>query len=123
MTINKVILAYSGGLDTSVCVRYLQKLNNLDVVTLTVDCGQDEDFANLEQKAISLGAVKHIHIDAKKEFAASYISPSIRANGLYQGKYPLATALARPLISYKARRYCASGTCQGCCPWLYRKGK
>ena len=66
MTINKVILAYSGGLDTSVCVRYLQKLNNLDVVTLTVDCGQDEDFANLEQKAISLGAVKHIHIDEKK---------------------------------------------------------
>lgn len=101
MTINKVILAYSGGLDTSVCVRYLQKLNNLDVVTLTVDCGQDEDFANLEQKAISLGAVKHIHIDAKKEFAASYILPSIRANGLYQGKYPLATALARPLIATK----------------------
>ncbi len=101
MTINKVILAYSGGLDTSVCVRYLQKLNNLDVVTLTVDCGQDEDFANLEQKAISLGAVKHIHIDAKKEFAPSYISPSIRANGLYQGKYPLATALARPLIATK----------------------
>ena len=118
MAINKVILAYSGGLDTSVCVRYLQKLNNLDVITLTVDCGQDEDFANLEQKAMSLGAVKHIHIDAKKEFAASYISPSIRANGLYQGKYPLATALARPLNSDKACRYCASGTRQGCCPWL-----
>src|ERR1051325_3849337 len=101
MAINKVILAYSGGLDTSVCVRYLQKLNNLDVVTLTIDLGQDEDFANLEQKAMSLGATKHIHIDAKKDFAKSYISPSIQANGLYQGKYPLATALARPLIATK----------------------
>ena len=101
MAINKVILAYSGGLDTSVCVRYLQKLNNLDVVTLTIDLGQDEDFANLEQKAMSLGATKHIHIDAKNDFAKSYISPSIQANGLYQGKYPLATALARPLIATK----------------------
>jgi argininosuccinate synthase len=101
MAINKVILAYSGGLDTSVCVRYLQKLNNLDVVTLTIDLGQDEDFANLEQKAMSLGATKHIHIDEKKDFAKSYISPSIQANGLYQGKYPLATALARPLIATK----------------------
>lgn len=101
MAINKVILAYSGGLDTSVCVRYLQKLNNLDVVTLTIDLGQDEDFANLEQKAMSLGATKHIHIDAKKDFAKNYISPSIQANGLYQGKYPLATALARPLIATK----------------------
>ena len=101
MTTDKVILAYSGGLDTSVCVRYLQKLHNLDVITLTVDCGQDEEITNLEQKAISLGAIKHIHIDAKEEFATNYISPSIRANGLYQGKYPLATALARPLIASK----------------------
>lgn len=82
-------------------MRYLQKLNNLDVVTLTIDLGQDEDFANLEQKAMSLGATKHIHIDAKEDFAKSYISPSIQANGLYQGKYPLATALARPLIATK----------------------
>jgi argininosuccinate synthase len=82
-------------------VRYLQKLHNLDVITLTVDCGQDEEITNLERKAISLGAVKHIHIDAKEEFATNYISPSIRANGLYQGKYPLATALARPLIASK----------------------
>lgn len=101
MADNKVILAYSGGLDTSVCVRYLQKQNKLDVITLTVDCGQDEDFAELEQRAMSLGAVKHIHIDAKKEFATDYISRSIRANGLYQGKYPLATALSRPLIATK----------------------
>src|SRR5215467_6360110 len=101
MTTDKVILAYSGGLDTSVCVRYLQKLHNLDVITLTVDCGQDEEITNLERKAISLGAVKHVHIDAKEEFATNYISSSIRANGLYQGKYPLATALARPLIASK----------------------
>lgn len=79
----------------------MQKLNKLDVITLTIDCGQNEDFAGLEQRSMSLGAIKHIHIDAKEEFAADYISPSIRANGLYQGKYPLATALARPLIATK----------------------
>jgi argininosuccinate synthase len=101
MANNRVVLAYSGGLDTSVCVRYLQKLNKLDVITLTIDCGQNEDFTGLEQRSMSLGAIKHIHIDAKEEFAADYISPSIRANGLYQGKYPLATALARPLIATK----------------------
>ncbi len=118
MTTDKVILAYSGGLDTSVCVRYLQKLHNLDVITLTVDCGQDEEITNLERKAISLGAVKHVHIDAKEEFATNYISSSIRANGLYQGKYPLATALARPLIASKlvdlAREEGAKTVAHGC---------
>jgi argininosuccinate synthase len=98
----KVILAYSGGLDTSVCIRYLQKMHRLDVVTLTVDCGQDDDFVEIEQKAKSIGAIKHIYIDAKEEFASNYILPCIRANGLYEGKYPLATALTRPLIAAKA---------------------
>jgi argininosuccinate synthase len=98
----KVVLAFSGGLDTSVCVRYLQIIHKVDVITLTVDCGQNEDFQEVEIKAKTIGAVKHIYIDAREDFAKNYVIPSIKANGLYQGKYPLATALARPLIATKA---------------------
>ena len=98
----KVVLAYSGGLDTSVCIRYLQTLHKLDVITVTVDCGQEDDFNEIEKKAKAIGAIKHVYFDAQEEFAGDYIVPSIKANGLYQGKYPLATALARPLIAAKA---------------------
>lgn len=98
---NKVVLAYSGGLDTSVCIRYLQTLHKMDVITVTVDCGQDDDFVEIERRAKAIGAIKHVYIDAKDEFARDYVIPSIKANGLYQGKYPLATALARPLIAAK----------------------
>ncbi len=97
----KVVLAYSGGLDTSVCIRYLQKLHKMDVVTATVDCGQDDNFDEIARRSKAVGAVKHIYVDAKEEFASDYIVPSIKANGMYQGKYPLATALARPLIAAK----------------------
>ncbi len=102
MSNGKVVLAYSGGLDTSVCVRYLQMLNKLDVITVTVDCGQEDDFKEIEKKSKAMGAVKHVYIDAREEFARDYVAPSIKANGLYQNKYPLATALARPLIAAKA---------------------
>ncbi len=98
MAKEKVVLAFSGGLDTSVCVRYLQILHKVDVITLTVDCGQNEDFEAVQSKAKTIGALKHIYIDAREDFATEYVIPSIKANGLYQGKYPLATALARPLI-------------------------
>jgi argininosuccinate synthase len=99
---DKVVLAYSGGLDTSVCIRYLQTLHKLDVITVTVNCGQEDDFKEIEKKAEAIGAIKHVYIDAREEFARDYVVPSIKANGLYQGKYPLATALARPLIAAKA---------------------
>lgn len=114
----KVVLAYSGGLDTSVCIRYLQKLHKLDVITVTVDCGQDDDFKEIERRAKAIGAIKHVYIDARDEFATDYIAPSIKANGLYQGKYPLATALARPLIAAKAvdvaNREGATAIAHGC---------
>src|SRR5919205_3981788 len=102
MVNDKAVLAYSGGLDTSVCIRYLQKLYHFDVITVTVDCGQNDDFKEIEKKARAIGAIKHIYVDAKEEFARDYVFPSIKANGLYQSKYPLATALARPLIAAKA---------------------
>src|SRR5437867_7539225 len=96
MSKKKVVLAFSGGLDTSVCVKYLQNNHKMDVITATVDCGQDDDFDEIRKKSKILGAIKHINIDAKKEFAEMYVRKSIKANGLYQGKYPLATALVRP---------------------------
>jgi argininosuccinate synthase len=98
---DRAVLAYSGGLDTSVCIKYLQTHHNLDVITVTVDCGQDDNFKEIEEKAKAIGAIKHVYIDARNEFANDYVVPSIKANGLYQGKYPLATALARPLIASK----------------------
>jgi argininosuccinate synthase len=117
-TNGKVVLAYSGGLDTSVCIRYLQTLHKLDVITVTVDCGQEDDFKAIEKKSEAIGAIKHVYIDARAEFARDYIVPSIKANGLYQGKYPLATALARPLIAAKtvevANKEGATAIAHGC---------
>ena len=97
----KAILAFSGGLDTSVVVKYLQEKHNMDVVTVTVDVGQEDDYKKISAKAKKLGVKKHYNIDAKKEFVVDYIFPAIKANALYQKKYCLATALARPLIAQK----------------------
>ncbi len=97
----KAVLAFSGGLDTSVVVKYLQEKHDMDVVTVTVDVGQGDNYKKIAAKAKKLGAKKHYHIDAKKEFVSEYIFPSIKANALYQKKYCLATALARPLIAQK----------------------
>jgi argininosuccinate synthase len=97
----KVVLAYSGGLDTSVAIKWLEEKYDARVVTLTVDVGQQEDLKAIAEKAKMLGVERHYSIDAKAEFAKDYIYPSIKANGLYEGKYPLSTALARPLIASK----------------------
>ena len=97
----KAILAFSGGLDTSVVVKYLQEEYNMDVVTVTVDVGQGDDQKKIATKAKKLGVKKHYNIDAKKEFVSDFIFPSIKANSLYQKKYCLATALTRPLIAKK----------------------
>lgn len=115
---NKVILAFSGGLDTSVCVKYLQKLHNLDVITLTVDVGQGDDFVEIEKISSELGSIGHVYIDAKEEFVNEYVAPAIKANALYQQEYPLATAIARPLIAKKsveaAKKYGATSIAHGC---------
>jgi argininosuccinate synthase len=115
---NKVVLAFSGGLDTSVCIKYLQNLHNLDVITLTVDIGQEEDFDEIEKISYSLGSVKHVCIDAKDEFVNDYVAPAIKANAQYQQIYPLATAIARPLIAKKcveiAKENNAESIAHGC---------
>lgn len=97
----KVVLAYSGGLDTSTILVLLRKKYNADVVTVTVDVGQEDDMKGVEERAYELGAIKHYTIDAKKEFVEEYVFNAIKANALYEGKYPLGTALARPLIAKK----------------------
>lgn len=114
----KAILAFSGGLDTSVVVKYLQEEHNMDVVTVTVDVGQGDNAKKIAAKAKHLGVKKHHNIDAKKEFVQRFIFPSIKANALYQGKYCLATALARPLIAEKvleiAKKENISALAHGC---------
>ncbi len=99
-TKKKIILLYSGGLDTSVLLTWIQEHYQADVITVTVDLGQTKDsFTAIKHKALSLGALKAYIIDAKKEFAEQYLAPAIKANALYQGIYPLSTALGRPLLA------------------------
>lgn len=97
----KIVLAYSGGLDTSVLIKWLQQKYDADVITVTLDVGQKEDLKAIEEKALNLGVLKHYSIDAKEEFARSYVFPAIKANALYEGKYPVSTSLSRPLIASK----------------------
>ncbi|MBS7654627.1 MAG: argininosuccinate synthase [Candidatus Bathyarchaeia archaeon] len=97
----KIVLAYSGGLDTSVLIKWLQQKYNADVVTVTLDVGQKEDLKAIEMKAMNLGVLRHYSIDAKEEFVKNYIFPAIKANALYEGKYPVSTSLSRPLIALK----------------------
>jgi argininosuccinate synthase len=97
----KAVLAYSGGLDTSVCVRILQEEYGCDVITATVNVGIDKkELQEAARKAKGLGVLKHYNIDATGEFARDYIFRAVKANGSYEG-YPLSTALARPLIASK----------------------
>ena len=96
---DKVILAYSGGLDTSVAIRWLKEKYDLKVITLTVDVGGVPDLDAIRQKALKVGAIKALVIDAKETFIKSYVFPAIQADTIYEGQYPLSTALARPLIA------------------------
>ncbi len=113
-----VVLAYSGGLDTSVCVKWLQAKYNADVITVTLDLGQQDDLKEIGKRSFLLGARDHYEIDARNDFVAKYIHPAIKANGLYEGKYPLSTALGRPLIAEKlvevAEKEGADAVAHGC---------
>ncbi|MDH5243924.1 MAG: argininosuccinate synthase, partial [Chloroflexota bacterium] len=96
---NKVVLAYSGGLDTSVAVAWLKEQYGVDVVTLTVDLGGGSLRHGVEGRAISAGATRAYVVDARERFVTDFVWPHLQAGALYQGAYPLATALARPLIA------------------------
>jgi argininosuccinate synthase len=97
----KIVLAYSGGLDTSILLKWLQFEYKSEVVTLTLDVGQKKDLGLIEEKAKNLGVLTHYSLEAKEEFVKEYIFPAIKANALYQDKYPVSTALSRPLIAKK----------------------
>jgi len=96
---DKVVLAYSGGLDTSVAIKWLQEKHKLDVVAFSVDVGNEPDFPAIREKALKLGVVKAVISDARKAFVDEYVFPALKANAVYQGQYPLATALGRPLMA------------------------
>ncbi|MEN3006929.1 MAG: argininosuccinate synthase [Candidatus Methanosuratincola petrocarbonis] len=118
MEIKKIALAYSGGLDTSVAIKWLSEKYGSKIVTVTVDVGQEEDFRAIGEKALKVGAENHYTVDAKEEFIREYVFPSVKANGLYQGKYPVSTALSRPLIARKlieiAHREGCDAVAHGC---------
>jgi len=110
--VHRVLLLYSGGLDTSVMLRWIQERYDAEVVTLTVNLGQPgEDYAVIEGKARQIGAVECHIVDARDEFADEYVAPAIKANALYGGGYPLFTALGRPLIAKLAVEYARRSGC------------
>ena len=98
-TINKVVLAYSGGLDTSIILKWLQETYGCEVITFTADLGQGEELAPARKKAEMLG-IRHIYVeDLREEFVRDFVFPMFRANALYEGVYLLGTSIARPLIA------------------------
>jgi argininosuccinate synthase len=114
----KVVLAYSGGLDTSVAVAWLKEQYGAEVVTLTVDLGGDSLRPGVQARAMSAGASRAYVVDGRERFVTDFVWPHLQANALYQGVYPLATALARPLIAQLlvevARRESADAVAHGC---------
>src|SRR6202158_2207483 len=118
MARDKVVLAYSGGLDTSVMVPWIGDKYKLDVVAFTVDLGQGEDIERLRPKALKTGAVDAIAIDARNLFVDHFVFPALMAGAVYEGEYPLATALGRPLIAKlmvdAAREHQAKAVAHGC---------
>ena len=115
---DKVVLAYSGGVDTSVAIKWIEEKYNLQVITLTVDIGNVADLEAIKQKALDMGAIKAIVFDARQEFVDSYVFPALQADAAYEGQYPLATALGRPLIAKLAveiaRKEGATAVAHGC---------
>ncbi|MCH9056780.1 argininosuccinate synthase [Parathermosynechococcus lividus] len=115
----KVVLAYSGGVDTSVCIPYLKEEWGVqEVITLAADLGQGDELEPIRQKALDSGASESLVVDAKAAFIRDYAFPAIQANALYENRYPLSTALARPLIAKllveAAAEYGADAVAHGC---------
>ncbi|MFC0473255.1 argininosuccinate synthase [Halalkalibacter kiskunsagensis] len=117
MSKEKVVLAYSGGLDTSVAIKWLAD-KGYDVIAVGLDVGEGKDLDFVKQKALNVGAIESYSIDAKKEFAEDFVLPTLQAHTMYEEKYPLVSALSRPLISKKlveiAEQTGASAVAHGC---------
>jgi argininosuccinate synthase len=115
---DKVVLAYSGGLDTSVAIKWIAERYNMDVVALSIDLGAEGEYESIRQKALKVGAVKALVVDAKDVFINDFVFPALQADTIYEGQYTLATALARPLIAKllvdTARQEGATAVAHGC---------
>ena len=97
---DRVVLAYSGGLDTSVAIGWIGAESGAEVVAVAVDVGQGgEDLEEIRRRALACGAVEAVVVDAKEEFARDFVAPALRANALYQDRYPLVSSLSRPRVS------------------------
>jgi len=114
----KIVLAYSGGLDTSVAIRWLQEERGYDVIALTIDLGNEKDLQTVEQRAYEIGAIKAIVRDGKQPFVDYFAFPALMAGAVYEGQYLLATAIGRPLIAKMlvdvAREEGATAIAHGC---------
>ena len=96
---DKIVLAFSGGLDTTVAVKWLKETRGFDVIALTVDLGSQPNLTSIRERALAAGAVAAYVLDARQPFIERFCWPALKAGALYQGQYPLATALGRPLIA------------------------
>ena len=123
MARSKVILAYSGGLDTSVMVPWITEKYGLDVVAFTVDLGQGEDIERIRRKALKAGAVDAVAVDGRNLFVDYFVFPALMAGAMYEGKYPLATALGRPLIAKLMVDAAREHQARRRRPRLHRQGK
>ncbi|HOL79639.1 MAG TPA: argininosuccinate synthase, partial [Clostridiales bacterium] len=117
--IKKVVLAYSGGLDTSIIIPWLKEnYDNCEVIAVSADVGQGSELDGLEEKAIKTGASKLYIEDLKQEFVENYIFPTLKAGAVYEGEYLLGTAFARPIIAKRiveiAKKEGADAICHGC---------
>jgi argininosuccinate synthase len=114
----RIILAYSGGLETSVAIPWLAETHGAEIIAVTLDLGQGRELADVRERAIALGAVRAHVIDAREELARDFILPTLQAGALYEGRYPLAAALGRPLIARRlvemARMEGATAIAHGC---------
>jgi argininosuccinate synthase len=114
----RVVLAYSGGLDTSVAVRWLSEEMGVEVIALAADVGQGGDWAAIKERAVAAGAVEAVVADVREEFANDFVAPALKANAKYEGKYPLISSLSRPIIVKHmvaaARRFGADAVGHGC---------
>ncbi len=115
--IPKVVLAYSGGLDTTVAIKWFSE-NGVEVVTFTAELGQGVELERIEERAYEAGAIKHYSLDLVDEFTQGYVAPAILANAMYEGEYPISSALSRPLIASKlveiAEKEGADAVAHGC---------
>lgn len=114
----RILLAYSGGLDTSIAIRWLGERHEAEVIAVTVDLGQGRELAAIHERALAVGALRAHVVDAREEFVREYILPALQAGAVYEDRYPLATALARPLMAKRlveiARIEGATAIAHGC---------